>query len=127
MEEHMRSILLGAALGVALIALPGLAQTPQTKSYPLKGVSIHDVAPGLGGQVWWTAQQDGALGILDLKTGATKTVALGPNSAPHGVIQGKDGKAWITDGGQNAIVSYDPRPRRSQSSSSRKKPAATPI
>jgi virginiamycin B lyase len=25
------------------------------------------------------------------------------------VIQGRDGKAWITDGGQNAIVSYDPR------------------
>ena len=32
----MKRILLGAALGVALIALPGLAQTPQTKSFPLQ-------------------------------------------------------------------------------------------
>jgi len=107
----MKRILLGAGLSVALvISGVGLAQqAPQTKSYPLKGASIHDVAPAPGGLVWWTAQGDGKLGILDPKTGSTKLVALGPNSAPHGVIQGKDGKAWITDGGQNAIVSYDPK------------------
>ena len=34
---------------------------------------------------------------------------LGEGSAPHGVIPGPDGAAWITDGGQNAIVRYDPR------------------
>ena len=96
----MKNILLGATLGAALIALPGLAQTPQTKTYPLKGASIHDVAPAPGGLVWWTAQGDGKLGVLDPKTGATKLVELGPNSAPHGVIQSKDGKAWITDGGR---------------------------
>jgi virginiamycin B lyase len=28
------------------------------------------------------------------------------------VIQGPDGKAWITDGGQNAIVSFDPGSRK---------------
>ena len=105
----MKRILLGATLGVALIALPGLAQTPQTKTFPLNGVSIHDVAPAPGGLIWWTAQGDGKLGILDPRTGTTKLVELGPNSAPHGVIQSKDGKAWITDGGQNAIVSYDPK------------------
>ena len=53
----MKRIMLAAAFGVALIALPGLAQNPQTKSYPLKGASIHDVAPAPGGLVWWTAQQ----------------------------------------------------------------------
>jgi virginiamycin B lyase len=35
-------------------------------------------------------------------------VPLGPGSRPHGVIQGPDGAAWITDGGQNAIVRVDP-------------------
>src|SRR3546814_4235124 len=35
--------------------------------------------------------------------------SLGADSAPHGVIQGPDGAAWITDGGQNAIVRYDPK------------------
>ena len=33
---------------------------------------------------------------------------LGEGSAPHGVIQGPDGAAWITDGGLNAIVRFDP-------------------
>ena len=34
-----------------------------------------------------------------------------PRSAPHGVIVGPDGAAWITDGGQNAIVRVDPKTR----------------
>jgi len=108
----MKRIFLSAGVGVALvIAGAGLAQqTPQTKTFPLPNQTyIHDVAPGPAGQVFWTAQSDGKLGILDSKTGANKFVALGPDSAPHGVITGKDGKAWIADGGQNAIVSYDPK------------------
>ena len=106
----MRRTLLAATLGVALIAVPGLAQTPQTKTFPLPNQTfIHDLAPAPGGLIWWTAQSDGKLGILDPKTGANKFVTLGPDSAPHGIIQSKDGKAWITDGGQNAIVSYDPK------------------
>ncbi len=106
----MRRNLLAATLGVTLIALPGLAQTPPTKTFPLPNQTfIHDLAPAPGGLIWWTAQSDGKLGILDPKTGANKFVTLGPDSAPHGIIQSKDGKAWITDGGQNAIVSYDPK------------------
>ena len=30
-----------------------------------------------------------------------------PGSAPHGVITGPDGAAWVTDGGLNAIVRVD--------------------
>jgi virginiamycin B lyase len=111
----MNRILLGAGMGVALvIAGAGLAQqAPQTKTFPLPNQTyIHDVAPAPGGQVYWTAQSDGKLGILDPKTGANKFVNLGPDSAPHGVITGKDGKAWIADGGQNAIVSYDPQSQK---------------
>jgi virginiamycin B lyase len=33
---------------------------------------------------------------------------LGSGSAPHGVITGSDGAAWVTDGGLNAIVRVDP-------------------
>ena len=69
----------------------------------------HDAAPGPAGQIWYTAQQQGALGIIDIASGKVRQVPLGPNSAPHGVIQAKDGTAWITDGGQNAIVRYDPK------------------
>src|SRR5689334_7084410 len=50
-----------------------------------------------------------ALGIVDPATGELRQVPLGEGSAPHGVIPGPDGAAWITDGGQNAIVRYDPR------------------
>jgi virginiamycin B lyase len=33
---------------------------------------------------------------------------LGSGSAPHGVIVGPDGAAWVTDGGLNSIVRVDP-------------------
>jgi virginiamycin B lyase len=65
-------------------------------------------APGAGAPVYYTGQRNGTLGILDPKTGNVAEVALGPRSAPHGVIVGPDGAAWITDGGQNAIVRVDP-------------------
>lgn len=73
-----------------------------------KGSRPHDVAPAPDGKIWYTAQKQGALGILDPVTGKVVQLALGPDSAPHGVIQGPDGTAWITDGGQNAIVRYNP-------------------
>jgi virginiamycin B lyase len=47
------------------------------------------------------------LGRLDPATGETHQIPLGPGSAPHGVIVGPDGAAWVTDGGQNAIVRVD--------------------
>jgi len=74
-----------------------------------KGAHPHDVAaaPGAGAPVYYTAQMTGKLGILDPKTGKYEEIALGSRSAPHGVIVGPDGGAWITDGGQNAIVRVD--------------------
>jgi len=72
------------------------------------GSGPHDVAPAADGGVWFTAQRSGQLGWLDPKTGQTRMISLGPGSAPHGVIVDELGVAWITDGGQNAIVSVDP-------------------
>ena len=54
--------------------------------------------------MWFTAQRSGHLGYFDPKTGKTELIALGPRSSPHGVIEGPDKAAWITDGGQQAIV-----------------------
>lgn len=76
-------------------------------SWPLKTerpTAIHDLAPAPDGGVWFTAQRSGHLGWFDPRGGATELIALGAGSAPHGVILGPDGAAWITDGGQNAIV-----------------------
>ena len=42
------------------------------------------------------------------QNGRRRTYPLGKGLAPHGVIVGPDGAAWITDGGQNAIVRVDP-------------------
>lgn len=72
------------------------------------GSRPHDVAPAPDGKIWYTAQGQGALGILDPVSGQVRQVPLGKDSAPHGVIQGPDGMAWITDSGQNAIVRYNP-------------------
>ena len=72
------------------------------------GARPHDAAPGRPGEIWYTAQRQGALGIVDIDAWTYRQVPLGEGSAPHGVVLGPDGKAWITDGGQNAIVRYDP-------------------
>jgi virginiamycin B lyase len=98
-------------VATALAALPALAED-KVRFFDLpEGARPHDVAPGPDGKVWYTAQRQGALGILDPATGAVEQVPLGEGSAPHGVIAGPDGAAWITDGGQNAIVSFDPGSR----------------
>lgn len=36
---------------------------------------------------------------------------LGPDAAPHGVIVGSDGAAWVAEGGQNAVARVDPATR----------------
>jgi virginiamycin B lyase len=102
----------GLMVMAAMVAAPALAEDKvQVFDLP-DGAHPHDVAPAPDGRVWYTAQAQGALGILDPATGALEQVPLGDGSAPHGVIAGPDGKAWITDGGQNAIVSYDPGSRK---------------
>jgi len=77
------------------------------QSWPLgtaRPTGIHDVAPAPDGGVWFTAQRSGHLGWFDPRTGRSELVALGLGSAPHGVIQGPDKAAWVTDGGLGAIV-----------------------
>ncbi|MGI8526334.1 MAG: Vgb family protein [Pseudolabrys sp.] len=81
----------------------------QVAYFPVpKGAHPHDVAPAPDGKVWYTAQSQGALGILDPKNGRTLQIPLGSGAAPHGVIVGPDRAAWITEGGQNAIARFDP-------------------
>ena len=94
----------------AVIALGiGEASAAQVSYYAVpRGAHPHDVAPAPDGTVWYTAQGQGAVGILDPKTGRTTQISLGPDAAPHGVIIGPDRAAWITEGGQNAIARVDP-------------------
>lgn len=100
-------------LAVLLAPLLAAAQVTVQEYRVPGGHRIHDVwadaAPD--GPVWFSAQGSGHLGILDPKSGKVQLVALGPGSAPHGVIAGPDGAPWLTDGGQNAIVRVDPRTR----------------
>jgi len=99
-----------AALAAALLAGPACAET--VAYFPVTpGASPHDVAAAPDGTVWYTAQGQGALGILDPRTGKVEQVSLGKGAAPHGVIVGPDGAAWITEGGQNAIARFDPKSR----------------
>jgi virginiamycin B lyase len=91
---------------IAAAALPATAR-PQLQSWPLstaERTGIHDVAPAPDGGVWFSAQRSGHLGWFDPRNARVELVALGPGSSPHGVIRGPDGAAWLTDGGQNAIV-----------------------
>jgi virginiamycin B lyase len=105
----MRSMIrVGATL--AFVAA-GIASAATVQYYDLpRGSGPHDVAASAapGGPVFYTAQRSGHLGMLDPATGKVTEVALGSGSAPHGVIVGPDRAAWVTDGGQNAIVRVDP-------------------
>jgi virginiamycin B lyase len=92
--------------------LSAAASAAQVSYYKVPdGAHPHDVAPAPDGTVWYTAQAQGALGILDPKTRKVEQISLGTNAAPHGVIVGPDRAAWITDGGQNAIARFDPATR----------------
>jgi virginiamycin B lyase len=102
-----------ALIALALVASAISAQAVRAPTYfpVVRGAHPHDVAASRepGGAVYYTAQATGKLGILDPATGKVDEVALGDNSAPHGVVVGPDGAPWITDGGQNAIVRVDPK------------------
>jgi len=100
-----------ALTGLLTFAANGAAAADVSYYDVPQGAHPHDVAPAPDGTVWYTAQQQGALGILDPKTGKVTQIPLGPDSAPHGVIVGPDRAAWITDGGQNAIARVDPAKR----------------
>jgi virginiamycin B lyase len=106
-------LLLPALFALAAAAAPMTSAAAPAYFDVSKGSHPHDVAaaPGSGAPVYYTAQRTGKLGILDPKTGKYEEIALGPRSAPHGVIVGPDGAPWITDSGQNAIVRVDPRSR----------------
>lgn len=103
------------AMLAALLGIAASTVQAQVRYFDVvKGGHPHDVAaaPVVDGPVYYTAQRTGKLGILDPRTGRVEEIALGPNSAPHGVIVGPDGAPWITDGGQNAIVRVDPQSRQ---------------
>lgn len=83
------------------------AQAATLQSWKLatsRRTGIHDVAPAPDGGVFFSAQASGHLGWFEPSTGRTELVPLGSGSSPHGVVQGPDRAAWLTDGGQNAIV-----------------------
>ena len=109
----LRLVAVVAALSGAFASQVDAAPADAVYFDVARGSHPHDVAaaPAAGGPVYYTAQTTGRLGILDPKTGKFEEIPLGPKSAPHGVIVGPDGAAWITDGGQNAIVRVDPRTR----------------
>ncbi len=101
-----------AGMGVVL-ALAGnwpardAAAQARMQSWPLgtpRRTGIHDLAPAPDGGVWFSAQASGHLGWFDPASARTELIALGRGSSPHGVIQGPDKAAWLTDSGQNAIV-----------------------
>jgi virginiamycin B lyase len=100
---------LAAASIAALLTLCPAASADTRIAYfavPL-GAHPHDVAAAPDGTVWYTAQHQAALGVLDPKTGKIEQIKLGAKAAPHGVIAGPDGAAWITDSGLNAIARVD--------------------
>jgi len=106
-RRHFLGTMAAATLAGTPVLAPAAAPAAGMQAWPLgtrQSTGIHDLAPAPDGGVWFTAQRSGHLGWFDPKLGKTELVDLGSGSSPHGVIQGPDRAAWITDGGQQAIV-----------------------
>src|SRR5678815_1254113 len=100
----------GALAAPALLRNARADEAPfRVKYFPVPEASrSRDVTPCSDGTtMWFNCQGNGKLGRLDPRDGSHRLTDLGPGSAPHGVIVGPDGAAWVTDGGQNAIVRVD--------------------
>src|SRR6476661_5254359 len=76
-----------AAFAALLTLCAGVSAETRVTYFPVPaGAHPHDVAAAPDGTVWYTAQSQGALGILDPKTGKVEQVPLGSGASPHGVI-----------------------------------------
>ena len=106
------------ALSAAALAAPSLLARPlraEIATRDLHGYRVrtfdvgmkyglHDVACSFGPFVWATGQRNGKLLLFNPEIDFASEIDLGPGAAPHGVIVGPDGAAWVTEGGQNAIA-----------------------
>jgi virginiamycin B lyase len=96
------------ALSAPTTAATSERVTPTMETFPVPpGSRPHDVWAATTGDVWYTGQGRGVLGVVDPGSGEVEEIPLGDGSRPHGVIEGPDGAAWITDGGLDAIVRVD--------------------
>ena len=100
-RRHVLATLAAAGLPASAAQAAGMQSWKLATS---RRTGIHDVAPAPDGGVFFSAQQSGHLGWFEPATGRTELIPLGSGSSPHGVITGPDRAAWLTDGGQNAIV-----------------------
>jgi virginiamycin B lyase len=101
------------AAGAAAPAPPGYRVTWFDATTPGSGrVGARDVTAAGDGTFWFCGQANGTLNRLDPRDGAIRVVPLGKGAAPHGVVRGPDGAAWVTEGGQDAIARVDPADHR---------------
>lgn len=108
-------------IGIAGLAAPGLVlRSARATGQPQAGNPFivtyfevpaikgsRDVTDAGDGTIWVCGQRNGVLGRFDPRTGQTRVIPLGDGAAPHGVVRGPDGAAWVTEGGQNAIARVD--------------------
>ena len=121
-RRHLLVLSAGALAAPALITSPARAavETREQNGYRIRtynvrpGSGSRDVACNADGTVWFCGQRDGTLNLLDPRDGGLKVVTLGPGAAPHGVVVGPDGAAWVTEGGQNSIARVDAKDHRVQ-------------
>ncbi len=86
--------------GTARAAPPGYRVTYFNARTEGSGrVGSRDVTAAGDGSIWFRGQRNGTLNRLDPRDGAIRVVSLGRGGAPHGVIRGPDGAAWVGGNG----------------------------
>ncbi len=101
--------------GAAALVPPGYRVTWfNARSEGSGRVGSRDITAAGDGTMWFCGQRNGTLNRLDPRDGSIRVVPLGSGAAPHGVVRGPDGAAWVTEGGQNAIARVDAADHRVQ-------------
>ncbi len=99
------------SIAFALLAILscGTVSAADVTYYPVPtGTAPSDVAPATDGRVWFTAQRQGCVGLLDPMTGQSQLIPLGVGASPRALVVDQDGAAWISDPGLDALVRVDP-------------------
>ena len=83
----------------------------EIRRFPMPDSTIrdpHTLAFDGKGRIFFTVQQAGQVGRLDIATGKVDLARVGDGTRPYGIVVDGEGRPWFTQFGTNKLTSIDP-------------------